>query len=177
MAPLQELTTPWLLSKSQSTIGVKSSTQILALPAPFTLVIGDTGVASPTGHSVGDVRRAWSQHPEMYEAIFDQIGNIVQQARRAIETGEPYRLGPLMDENHAWLQRLAVSSPELDYLVDIARQAGALGAKLSGGGRGGNMIALVKPELAQHVAQALQDRSAVRTLITEIRQPGVDIEP
>ncbi len=54
-------------------------------------------------------------------------------------------LGPLMNDNHQVLQQMDVSSPELDTLVEAAREAGALGAKLSGGGRGGNMIALVEP--------------------------------
>jgi mevalonate kinase len=77
-------------------------------------------------------------------------------------------LGALMDENHALLQQLTVSSPELDRLVDTARQAGALGAKLSGGGRGGNMIALVEPERAEVVSQALEAAGATQTIITQI---------
>ena len=62
-----------------------------------------------------------------------------------IESGRPERLGPLMDENQRLLQAMGVSSPELERLIAAARGAGALGAKLSGGGRGGNMIALVAP--------------------------------
>ena len=71
-------------------------------------------------------------------------------------------------KNHAYLQELTVSSPELDRLVEAARQAGALGAKLSGGGRGGNMITLVEPEKAETVAASLKEAGARNTIITQI---------
>ena len=71
-----------------------------------------------------------------------------------------------MDENHALLQEIGVSCPELDALVAAARAAGALGAKLSGGGRGGNMIALVTEATASQVADALRAAGAVRVIVT-----------
>jgi mevalonate kinase len=73
-----------------------------------------------------------------------------------------------MDENHALLQEIRVSSPELDQLVTKAKQAGALGAKLSGGGRGGNMIALTPEGKADQIAQAIQHAGAANTIITKI---------
>ncbi len=77
-------------------------------------------------------------------------------------------LGALMDENHALLQSMSISSPELDKLVLAARNAGALGAKLSGGGRGGNMIALVEPDQAEAVARSLMEADAKHTIITQV---------
>lgn len=145
--------------------------QRLSLPTPFTIVIGDTGIASPTAITVGDVRHAWQADPAGYEAIFDEIGNIAQGARQAIQAGEPHALGPLMDENHNYLQQIGVSSAELDRLVQTARAAGALGAKLSGGGRGGNMIALVTPETAPGVAHALLENGAQSTITTRVSEP------
>jgi mevalonate kinase len=142
--------------------------QTLNTLEPFEVVIGDTGIASPTAITVGDVRRAWQVEPEHYEALFDAIGKIATQARQAIESGAPDALGPLMDENHAYLQEMGVSSPELDRMVDAARSYGALGAKLSGGGRGGNMIALVEPDTAEGVAQALLEHGARRTITTKV---------
>lgn len=135
---------------------------------PFTIVIGDTGIPAPTKESVADVRRLWLRNSIYYEDIFDEIGQMALIARRSIESGKPELLGELMDQNHAFLQKLTVSSPELDKLVDAARNAGALGAKLSGGGRGGNMIALVNQASAESVAEALTSAGAVRTIITEI---------
>ena len=142
--------------------------EIFEVARSFTIVIGDTGITAPTKESVGDVRRAWQADPQAYERLFAAAGSLARAARQAIESGRPERLGPLMDENHALLQEMEVSSSELDRLVAAAKQAGALGAKLSGGGRGGNMIAMVASAQAKAVAQALQIAGAVRTITTEV---------
>jgi mevalonate kinase len=135
---------------------------------PFTIIIGDTGIPAPTKQSVADVRRAWLKDTNGFESMFNEIAQIALIARRSIESGRPDMLGELMDHNHALLQRMTVSCSELDALVNAAREAGALGAKLSGGGRGGNMIALVNPEDAEKVAQAVLSAGAKKTLTTEV---------
>lgn len=137
---------------------------------PFTLIIADTGLPAPTRESVGDVRKLWEADKSKWEAIFDEMGKIVQAAKEAIERGTTRELGPLMNENHALLQEMTVSCPELDRLVLAARAAGALGAKLSGGGRGGNMLALVTPKTAQAVSSALRAAGAKSTLITTVQE-------
>ena len=76
-----------------------------------------------------------------------------------------------MDENQALLEETGVSSPELETLVAAARAAGAWGAKLSGGGRGGNMLAACSQDDLTALATALQNAGAVRTIITEVRPP------
>ncbi len=135
---------------------------------PFTIVIADTGIPALTKESVGDVRRLWLRNTNYFENIFNEISQISLIARRSIESGRPELLGELLDHNHALLQEMTVSSAELDNLVTAARSAGALGAKLSGGGRGGNMIALVEQPKAESVAGALISAGAKRTIITEI---------
>jgi mevalonate kinase len=85
-----------------------------------------------------------------------------------LASGQPDALGSLMADNHALLQDLQVSSPALDRLVQAAQQAGALGAKLSGGGRGGNMLALVASETREAVAAALLAAGAVRVIHTVV---------
>ena len=142
--------------------------EALRVTQPFTILIGDTGVSSPTAIAVGDVRRLWQQDPSYYEALFDAAGQIARQARQAIENGRPEDLGKLMDSNHTLLQQMGVSSQELDRLVTAGRDAGALGAKLSGGGRGGNMIALVQPADAAIVARALSNAGAVHIIRTNM---------
>lgn len=142
--------------------------EILKVPAPFTVVIADTGIPSPTALSVGDLRRAWTHDRARYEEIFDHIGALAREARAAIESGHPDSLGRLMDENHRWLYEVGVSSPELDTLVNAARSAGAAGAKLSGGGRGGNIVALATPDSAPRIAAALSAAGATATIITSI---------
>ena len=136
--------------------------------APFTLVIADTGVRAPTKESVGDVRKLWEADKAKWEKVFDEIGGIARQAKEKIENGEWESLGALMDANHALLQQLTVSSPELDHLIEIARQSGADGAKLSGGGRGGNLIAIVEKEKAARIAESLLSAGAKQTIVTEI---------
>jgi len=135
---------------------------------PFTIVIGDTGISAPTKESVGDVRKLWEADKAKWENVFDEIADISFSARRVIEEGWTKMLGTLMDENHALLQSMTVSSPELDTLVSTAPKAGALGAKLSGGGRGGNMIALVEPDQAEAVATSLMEAGAKHTIITQV---------
>jgi mevalonate kinase len=135
---------------------------------PFTIVIGDTGISAPTKESVGDVRKLWEADPQKWEDVFDRAGEIAEEARKTIEGGRWEMFGELMNKNHALLQELTVSSPQLDQLVQAARNAGALGAKLSGGGRGGNMIALVEPERAESVASSLKAAGAKNTIVTQV---------
>jgi mevalonate kinase len=142
--------------------------EIFKVGKPFSIVIGDTGISALTKESVGDVRRLWLRDTANFENYFNEIAQIALIARRSIESGKPELLGELMNHNHALLQSLTASSPELDKLVEAARDAGALGAKLSGGGRGGNMIALVEQANAESVADALISAGAKRTIITEV---------
>jgi mevalonate kinase len=142
--------------------------ETLSVAQPFTIVIADTGIRAPTKESVADVRRLWMQDTSRWEAVFDKIGEIASTARRAMEVGELDRLGALMNENHALLQELTVSSPELDRLVESARRAGAQGAKLSGGGRGGNMIALASADVVQSLTGSLQAAGAKNTIVTQV---------
>ena len=136
--------------------------------APFTLAIADSGVASPTHETVSGVRRRREAEPERYERWFDAIGELVWAARRAIEAGASVALGPIFDDNHALLQQIGVSTPQLDRMVLAAKSVGALGAKLSGGGGGGNMIALVESTTAGAVTAALQAAGAVRVVVTTV---------
>ena len=138
---------------------------------PLTLVIGDTGLVSPTHQAVGELRRRWQDDPERFEGYFDEIAVIVDQARIAIETGSSgmVALGKLMDENQELLETLGVSSPALKQLIVAARRAGAFGAKLSGAGVGGNMIALTSPEAVAAVREALNRVGAQGVIVTEVQ--------
>lgn len=143
--------------------------EIFQVAKSFTIIIGDTGISAPTKESVGDVRKAWQADPTIYERLFAAVGSIARTARQAIEGGHPEWLGPLMNENHELLQAMGVSSPELDGLVKAAKLAGASGAKLSGGGRGGNMIALVENDQATTVEKEIREAGAAHTIITEVK--------
>ncbi len=149
---------------------VKGKTcEVFRVKRPFIVVIGDTGVPSPTKVAVAEVRRAWEREPSRYDRLFDQVGEVVVRARRAIEEGRIEEMGHLMDENQRLLREIGVSSPELEHLIEAAREAGALGAKLSGAGRGGNMIALVTEETKGAVVKALREAGAKGVIVTEVR--------
>lgn len=140
----------------------------LTIARPFLLLIADSGVPSPTRETVAAVRAGWERDLGRYEGLFDAIAALVAEAEACLAAGRIEALGPLLDANHRLLAELGVSSPVLDRLVEAARAAGALGAKLTGGGRGGNLIALVRPEDAEAVADALRAAGARAVYRTEI---------
>jgi len=133
---------------------------------PLHLLIADTGVPNPTKAAVSDVRRLWEKDSTRYEALFDAIAQVTHHARRAIEEGDIATLGQLMDRNQQLLREIGVSSPELERLIQAAKAAGVLGAKLSGAGRGGNMIALVTPATAERISAAVRQAGARDTIVT-----------
>ena len=142
--------------------------EILHPGGSFTLLIGDTGISAPTKVSVADVRHLWESDQQKWDLVFDRIGELASAARSSILNAYWEELGSLMDQNHDLLQQLTVSSAELDGLVRAARYSGALGAKLSGGGRGGNMIALVPNEKVDVVSHALLSAGAKQVILTSI---------
>ncbi|MBK8135502.1 MAG: mevalonate kinase [Anaerolineae bacterium] len=143
--------------------------QTFEVGRPVHLLIADTGRSALTKESVGDVRKLVEVRPEFAVPRIEQIGRIVNDAREALSSGSIERLGQLMGENQVLLADLTVSSPELDILIQAALHAGAIGAKLSGGGRGGNMIAIVTSETESPVRAALLSSGAVRVISTVIQ--------
>lgn len=133
---------------------------------PFTLLIANTGIPSPTKITVADVRRGWEQDPMRYEKIFYAVGGIVREAQSALANGENERLGELMRRNQAELEAMGVSSPEIERLLEAGLGAGAKGGKLSGGGRGGNVIFHVDDENAPRVQEAVLNAGAVSVIVT-----------
>jgi mevalonate kinase len=142
--------------------------QALSIGRRFMLAIANTGTASPTRTAVADVRRAWEGETARFDVLFDRIASIVEKAKAAITGGMPEALGNLMDENQALLCAIGVSSPALDALAEAARRAGAGGAKLSGAGRGGNLIALVTAETQEAVTAAMRAAGAVSVIVTTV---------
>ena len=132
----------------------------------FHLLVADTGQSALTKIAVGDLRKLYDAETSRIQPIIEAIGKLSETARETMRIGDLPALGKLMLENHALLCELTVSSPELDKLVDAAMQAGALGAKLSGGGRGGNMIVLAEDENKATLIEALKNAGAVRVFET-----------
>ena len=126
----------------------------LRLRGPLYMCVGSSGTASSTKSMVESVARLRSRHPERVENAFERIRVLVQSGRHAFETYDRGLLGRLMDGNQAVLAELNVSSPEIDRMCSLAREAGALGAKLTGAGGGGSVIALVASPTASDAVLA-----------------------
>lgn len=126
------------------------------IPQPIKIVYASTGITSSTTAVVGDVRAKKEADPAWFDGLLQQYCALAERGEKAMEEGDLAELGKLMDENHALLQDLTVSCKELDDLVVAAREAGAIGAKMSGTGRGGLMLALTPTDEVQDaVAEAL----------------------
>ena len=143
--------------------------RFLTFGQPCHFVIADTGRASMTREAVNLVRQGYDKRGSETEAIFQKISSVVVDALSALERGMHSQVGGLMSENHLLLQQLGVSSNELDQLVDVSVTAGAMGAKLSGGGLGGNMIALVDASGVEAVKRALVLAGALKVIDFELR--------
>lgn len=144
--------------------------ELIPISSPLNLIIGDTGVSMRTSIPVSLLRERWEKDPGTYGGWFEEIGEIVINARTMLETGSIESLGTLMDQNQTLLEDMGLSSFELQRLIRAARKAGALGAKLSGAGMGGIMLALVEPDTAQIVETALREAGAKQVFITEVAE-------
>jgi hydroxymethylglutaryl-CoA reductase len=138
--------------------------ELLNIPRPLSIVVGMTQSEGLTARTVANVSEARRRNPRLYEKIFDDIDSLVLQAVSAIQDNDVTTLGDLMNINQGLLNALQVSTPELERLIDVARDAGAAGAKLTGGGGGGAMIALCSDAATVDVQQAIE-RQGFRTLL------------
>ena len=121
------------------------------------LAPGDSGEPGSTKQTVASVAQQHARNPRKLDEIFDGMEALVLNAKSALETGELARLGQLMSLNQKLLNTLMLSTPRLEAMCSAAEQGGALGAKLTGGGGGGCMIALCAgPELAGPVLAAVR---------------------
>jgi len=140
----------------------------------LSIVIGNTGITSNTTKVVEDVKKEKEKDPEKFKRIFENYMRIVEDAKAALEKKDLNTIGQLMNKNHTLLKEISVSCPELEELVAIALKSGALGAKLTGTGRGGLMIALVTNETKDKVASAIE-QAGYKSEITTIGAEGVKV--
>lgn len=132
--------------------------------APLSFVLADSGIAGSTAEAVGAVRMRREQNPEGMEALLSRLAEIAEGAIEDLADGDRFAIGARMREAHQLLDAIGVSSETLNDLVLAANEAGALGAKLTGGGLGGCIIALAdSPEHAERLASTLREAGAPRT--------------
>ncbi|HET6629479.1 MAG TPA: hydroxymethylglutaryl-CoA reductase, degradative [Woeseiaceae bacterium] len=128
--------------------------QTLELTEPAPLVVAAGGARGSTREQVAGVAVRFGRMPDRYNAIFDEMDAISIDGAKALAAGDYAVLGALMNLCHGLLNALEVSTPELERMVHIARSAGAAGAKLTGAGGGGSIVALC-PGKMEAVQQAL----------------------
>ncbi|MGA2790654.1 MAG: mevalonate kinase [Candidatus Bathyarchaeia archaeon] len=140
----------------------------MKLKRPVEIVMGNTGITADTKSVVAGVKERREQEPEKYARIFDEAAQLVKDAQKQLEVFDLKRVGAIMNKNHELLQQIGVSCKELDVLVDLARDNGAFGAKMTGTGRGGYMLALTPGlDLQERVAAEIEKKGfqALRTTI------------
>ena len=153
---------PILFRKTEpiSQIEIKSSIHI---------ILADTGKRILTKEVVALVKQSLEKEPEFFKPILAEIGDVVEEAVKALLYGEIKKIGNLMVRNHIALKKLGVSSIELDRLVESALKNGAFGAKLCGGGKGGYIVAICEPASCERVSLGLVSDGATHIISTMIK--------
>lgn len=124
----------------------------LNIKLPGYLVVANTGVKGSTKEAVGKVAKLFTQN--LAQGHLESLGLMAILVKEAIEKSSVEEIAKYLNQAHFHLQELGVSHPKLDSMVEEALQLGALGAKLTGGGLGGSMIALVESKsIAQKIIQ------------------------
>jgi mevalonate kinase len=147
----------------------------LEVKTDIPLVIGDTGVERSTRIQVEKVRETMDSFPQITDPLRKAAREIVLRAVTALQDNDLETLGRLMNINHALLYGIGVSDESLEWLANAARKAGALGAKLTGAGGGGCMIALARPEKLENVSEAIM-RAGGSPFIAKKTDEGVRVE-
>ncbi len=129
--------------------GGENTMELLQSPKKMPLVIINSGITASTTEVVADVRHLKKESPKKFEQIFTKYENLAIAAKKVLLEGNINIIGDLMNQNHKLLQEITVSGDINDKLVEISLQNGAIGAKMTGTGRGGLVIALAENEEVQ----------------------------
>jgi len=148
--------------------GGKNTMVLLQARKKMSLIIANSGITASTTEVVADVRRLKEKYPVKFEKIFAEYKKLAEDAKNALINGDIITIGDLMNQNHKLLQEITVSGDVNDKLVEIALKNGAVGAKMTGTGRGGLVIALAENEEKQvKIANAIESEGydAWKTMI------------
>lgn len=135
------------------------------------LIVGDSGIEGNTKEAVSEVKSRMDQHPQMMQAEIETISQLTFKGVLALQENNIHTLGYLMTQNHRALAKLGVSNEIMDHYVDVALEAGAFGAKLTGGGKGGCMIAIVDSIVeANKISETLKKEGMKETWIYNMKE-------
>ncbi|MFN3980183.1 MAG: mevalonate kinase [Caldilinea sp.] len=154
---------------------VADGPQPLSLRSPLPLVIGDSRVQKSTAEANTRVRRWLDAHPA-HTQLFRDMGYLVGLAQEALACGNLTALGHLMNLHQLMQEKLSTGWPQGERLIEAAIGAGALGAKISGSGLGGIIIALAPPGQEQNIAAAI-DHAGGRSYVAPAGAEGTRVEP
>jgi len=139
------------------------------------IVIGDTGIFSSTKELVANVRKLRESYPELIEPLMASIGRISKIGESLVMAGDYSSIGRLMNVNQGLLDALGVNILELSRLIYSARRAGAFGAKITGAGGGGCMVALTSIDRCAQVAEAMSE-AGDKVTITKPTEQGLKLD-
>lgn len=162
------------VSSSQPLFYIKKQAgQPIPLNLDATMVIADTGVKGATREAIAAVQQLRQTDPTEANDHIKHLGELVLASRDFLKDNEAFKLGAALNAAQADLKALQVSDDHLDHLIKVAIHNGALGAKLTGGGRGGCMFALTRTALgARKLAAILKQNGARQTWIQPLNMRG-----
>lgn len=135
---------------------------------PIDIVMTSSGITQTTKEVVDDIRRLKDGNPKQYGRIFSDYMSIFDDAVSALKAGDNKALGALMDENQKLLAEMTLTCPEIDEIIACAGDAGALGSKLTGTGRGGTVISLTPGAKLQAKVAASIEKKGYKTEKTRV---------
>lgn len=135
-------------------------------------IIADSGDVGRTKDAVELLRAGFQHHAGAQEKFVRRAAELTDEARRALAEGRPEKLGTCLTDNHELLRAACLSTDRIDALVEAALAAGSLGAKITGGGLGGCMIALTQMGQAREVTRRLYEAGAAQTWAVPLKGPS-----
>ena len=148
----------------------KQPIEILKIKNNYHFIIAHSGIQAPTKQIVSKVKQRYTNNPDLYSKYFNDMGEICLNAKQAFNTGNIKTIGELMNKNQHYLEKINVSSPALSKMINSSKKNGAIGAKLSGAGIGGNIIALVPENNLNQVKTALKNAGATQVFSTTLKE-------
>jgi len=144
-------------SKKNKIIPLKTKTELI-------LVLGDSKIAHNTKEIISSVKRRAKKDSDKFEEVLAEANRIVLEARKSLEEKNLEKIGFLMNRNHKLLKQIGVSCPELEKLINIALTNKALGAKITGAGGGGLIVALCENEKYQELLAKKIEKEGFRAI-------------
>jgi mevalonate kinase len=138
----------------------------------FTLLIGTSGIKHSTGEVVSQVRQFSEKNSSVFDDLLSKARAICKKAISSMNEGNESEIGNLLNDNHKLLSTLGVSHPEIEKLIENCLDNGALGAKLTGAGKGGAVIALVPNDSSEEILEKI-GKGPGKWILVEFDYDGV----